>query len=277
RTISYAVTYLGGSVGFSDGDPHHIFDDAEVLRPTVYVGGPGDLKRFRQGVIDSVSVKGWFGKKAFWRAYRSKGEALRRGRLAKDGCWGRIAFSPTGVATLASYYDYGSYGGSHVGPPLPCNEIKLRDVAEMSHCARDEPNPRGEVCIRGHSVFGGYFGDTARTADVLSSDGWLATGDVGEWLPNGTLKFVGPEKVERSLTSSRLINQAFVYGEPDRPGLVAVIVPDEEGLAAVTAVSVFPAVIFAVLLLSLLRPLRDTRRKTHDVRSPRFFNGISKN
>ena len=64
--------------------------------------------------------------------------------------------------------------------------------------------------------------DPERTASVLDSDGWFHTGDVGEFLPNGTLRiidqkklvfklsrgeYVAPDKVEQIYTASGYIDQ----------------------------------------------------------------------
>lgn len=67
-------------------------------------------------------------------------------------------------------------------------EIKLVDVPEMHYFATDKPNPRGELCARGPSIFKGYFNDVAKTAEALDKDGWLHTGDIGEIQPNGTVR-----------------------------------------------------------------------------------------
>jgi long-chain acyl-CoA synthetase len=44
-----------------------------------------------------------------------------------------------------------------VGPPAPCNEIKLIDVPAMGYTADDKPNPRGELCVRGANCFSVYY------------------------------------------------------------------------------------------------------------------------
>ncbi|CAO3609388.1 unnamed protein product [Cunninghamella echinulata] len=94
--------------------------------------------------------------------------------------------------TASMFYDYNA-DPQAVGAPLPCNELKLMDYPDKSLYCDDSPNPRGEIWIRGNNVFHGYWNDPIATEDVLDADGWYMTGVLGELLPNGTLKLLGPK------------------------------------------------------------------------------------
>lgn len=67
-----------------------------------------------------------------------------------------------------------------VGKPLPSVQLKL---------AED-----GEILARGPSVFSGYHKDPAATADAFTPEGWLKTGDIGRFTPDGFLQIIDRKK-----------------------------------------------------------------------------------
>lgn len=79
-----------------------------------------------------------------------------------------------------------------VGPPVPNVDIRLESVPEMGYDALAS-KPRGEICIRGKTLFSGYYKREDLTQEVLI-DGWLHTGDVGEWQPDGAMKIIDRKK-----------------------------------------------------------------------------------
>jgi long-chain acyl-CoA synthetase len=116
-----------------------------------------------------------------------------------------------------------------VGPPVPGVEVKLADD--------------GEVLVRGDLVMAGYRNMPEKTAETIDSDGWLATGDIGEFDGDGYLKIVdrkkeliinaagknmSPANIESKLkAASPLIGQAVAIGD-GRPYNVALIVLDPD-------------------------------------------------
>ena len=151
------------------------------------------------------------------------------------------------AATIGHPDDFATVG--HVGGPVGSVEIVLMDVPEMGYRHTDTQHQgqpchgRGEICIRGPSVFKGYYKDEAKTKETIDDEGWLHSGDIGLWRPDGNLQivdrkknifklsqgeYVAPEKIENVLSRSGLIAQCFVYGDSFQSSLVAIVVPDEE-------------------------------------------------
>jgi long-chain acyl-CoA synthetase len=115
-----------------------------------------------------------------------------------------------------------------VGPAIPGCEVVLGDD--------------GEVLARGGNIFRGYLNDPERTAEALDDDGWLHSGDIGEFDADGYLKIVdrkkeliitaggkniSPANLEAALKSFPLIGQACVIGD-NRPFVSALLVLDPE-------------------------------------------------
>ncbi|CAF4040789.1 unnamed protein product [Rotaria sordida] len=149
--------------------------------------------------------------------------------------YGQTESSTTGASTHPIDMSYGT-----VGSPGPNSEIKLIDVLDTTY--RSEMN-QGEVCIRGPAIFKGYYSDEAKTKEVIDQDGWLHTGDVGEWTSNGALriidrakhifklsqgKYIAPERLEDVYIRSQWVAQIFIDGISSEASVVAIVIPDEQ-------------------------------------------------
>ncbi|POI31072.1 hypothetical protein CIB84_005177, partial [Bambusicola thoracicus] len=103
--------------------------------------------------------------------------------------------------------------------------------------------PALQICVKGPNVFKGYLKDEERTSEALDQEGWLHTGDIGKWLPNGTLKiidrkkhifklaqgeYIAPEKIENIYIRSDPVAQIYVHGDSLQAFLVGIVVPDAE-------------------------------------------------
>lgn len=120
------------------------------------------------------------------------------------------------ASTLTSAFDPEA---GHVGGPLSCLRIRLRDIPEMQYYSTDK-QPRGEICFQGNSIFQGYFKNPEKTKEAVTEDGWLLSGDVGVIKDNGSLKiidraknifklsqgeYIAPEKLENVYITSPFI------------------------------------------------------------------------
>ena len=107
----------------------------------------------------------------------------------------------------------------------PSYEIRIADFSGVDVPAGQS----GEVLIRGGSIMSHYLDDPKSTAEVLSPDGWLRTGDLGRFDESGRLLIVGrlkdmfivggfnayPAEIENALLRHPDILQAAVIGIPD--------------------------------------------------------------
>ena|SRR5947207_984497 len=81
----------------------------------------------------------------------------------------------------------GSWVYGATGPLDSCVEAKLVDVPELGYFTSSTP-PQGEVWLRGPCITSGYLNRDQETADLFDKDGWLKTGDIGEFDDYGMLK-----------------------------------------------------------------------------------------
>ncbi len=163
----------------------------------------------------------------------------------------RVRFASSGAAPIAPevlkffmgigvpmHEIYGMTENAAISTVNHPGRIKLGTVGEAHpgvEIRLDEET--GEILTRSPAVFVGYFRDPEATRAAKDADGWLRTGDVGEWIDGTHLKItdrkkdilitaggknVAPSEIENSLKTSPYIKEAIVVGDR-RPYLVALI------------------------------------------------------
>ncbi|RMZ83906.1 hypothetical protein DV737_g1465, partial [Chaetothyriales sp. CBS 132003] len=140
-------------------------------------------------------------------------------------------------ATVSVQSD-GDLDTGHCGGVVPCNEICLESVPDMEYTVNDKPLPRGELLVRGHSVFKEYFKNAEETKKSFTEDGWFKTGDIATIDHLGRVRIVdrrknvlklaqgeycSPEKLENIyLANLNHLAQAFVHGDSVQTFLVGI-------------------------------------------------------
>ncbi|KAJ2686272.1 long-chain fatty acid-CoA ligase [Coemansia spiralis] len=199
--------------------------DLRALRPAVMLGVPQVWAAMRANILRQVAqrpaaiqwlfhaaveAKTWL---SAWRLPTGLLDAVvfRRTRAATGGCL-KIAitggaqisapvqkfiaaaicpmihgYGLTEASGLVSVQIPGDLSLGNVGAPMPSVEVKLVDVPEAGYFAA---NQQGEILVRGPSVFQGYLDNEALTRDTVTEDGWLRTGDVGQWVAGGRLAVI---------------------------------------------------------------------------------------
>ncbi|OMH80701.1 Fatty acyl-CoA synthetase A [Zancudomyces culisetae] len=262
-----------------------ISNDIKTFKPTIFVGVPRIFEKLRKSVFTEVEKRGGLISLLFKYGLYVKGKKIKKNgdkrwlfdkfvfKTVADQLGGRVSMIISGSAPatgemlmfmrccfdgdlhegygctettgMCTVTIAGDNSGSNIGPPMINTMIKLVDVPEIGYYTTDRPNPRGEICVKGHCVFKGYYKRPHGTQRVMDKDGWYHTGDIGMFDKTGSVviidrkthffklpqgEYVSPEKIESILTSDHLIQQAFVYGDSNRPCLVAILHPDRDRL-----------------------------------------------
>ncbi|KAF9470857.1 acetyl-CoA synthetase-like protein [Pholiota conissans] len=249
--------------------------DLSALRPHIMFGVPSVWEAVRKGIVGKLNGGGHVKRTMFYGAMEAKRKSVPvLGGLAenvvlskvREATGGRLKFAMNGGAPISRETqeflsvaimpmmegygmtescgmctllppEYAQFGS--VGLPVPSVEIKLIDVPSSNYSASGS-HPQGEICIRGPSVFKGYYKRPDLNADptIWTKDGWFRTGDVGQWNADGTLtlidriknlvkmqngEFIALEKLESIYKSSDFVSNLCVHVEPGAAYPIAIL------------------------------------------------------
>ena len=134
---------------------------------------------------------------------------------------------------------WGDFSSGNCGGLAPAQEACLLSVPDMEYTVEDKPLPRGELLLRGNTMFKGYYRNEAETEKAMTPDGWFKTGDICTVDEMGRFtiidrrknvlklaqgEYVAPERIEGVyLNACGYLAQAFVHGDSLQTFLVAIL------------------------------------------------------
>ena len=274
RTVDYCYFYMGCTIGYAESVAT-VAQNLQEVKPHIFVSVPRVyekvLARVQEGVASGSPIK----QKIFaWAVGVGRANLPNRLKLQGGGVslaiadklvfskiqerlGGRFMFALSGGAPLARDVAeffwgagipiYEGYGLSETAPVLTVNApgaVKLGTVGRALPGVEIRIASDGEILAKGPNIMKGYWNMPEATAEVIDSEGWFHTGDIGELDADGFLRItdrkkeliinaygknIAPAPIENALKSSRFIGQAVVIGDR-RKFLSALLVPDFEAL-----------------------------------------------
>lgn len=255
--------------------------DLQEFRPSLLVGVPAVFETIRKGILAKVKDSGAIKRNVFGCALKVKQSHVPAlSKLAdhifntvRSQTGGRLRVSLSGGAPMSkatqrfinaclvlNVQGYGLTESSamcaiatpeynamaSVGVISPAIEVKLVDVPEAGYKAANNP-PQGEVWIRGPAVCAGYYKRDDLTRETITGDGWLMTGDVGQFNKDGTLslidrkknlvklaggEYIAIEALESVYKGNELVGNICVVADTNANKPMGVVHPNEANLRA---------------------------------------------
>ncbi len=276
RMLHYLYMYIGASIYFAES-METIGDNIREVKPDVFSAVP----RLIEKVYDKIIAKGedlsGVKKKLFFWAvglaeeYEQTGKGswyyvklgIARKLIFKkwqEALGGNVRAIASGSAALQTRLSriflaagipiLEGYGMTETSPVISVNSfqrgIRFGSVGALIDDVEVMIASDGEILVKGPNVMMGYYNNEVATKEVFDEEGWLKTGDIGEFIEGKYLKitdrkkeifktsggkYIVPQAIENSLKESRFIEQAMVIGE-NQKFPAAFIVPDYAFLRA---------------------------------------------
>lgn len=263
RMILYLYQYYAVSVYFAESI-EKISDNLKEVKPHVITAVP----RLLEKVYDKIVAKGstlsgikqklfyWaielgleyepYGANGWWYEFRLNIARKLIFSKWKEGLGGNIELIVSGSAALqprlarvfaaANIPVMEGYGLTETSPVIAVNDerdygFRIGTVGKPLENVEVKIAEDGEILTKGPNVMKGYYKDKEKTDEVLNSDGFFHTGDIGEIDKDGFLKitdrkkemfktsggkYVAPQLIENTMKQSRFIEQIMVVGDGEK-------------------------------------------------------------
>jgi long-chain acyl-CoA synthetase len=270
RHLDYALFCKGATLAYC-GSFDRLPAALTAVKPTVFVAVPRVYEKIREVVEHRAASKAMVKKLFVWALAtgRRHREEVLLGQTPSSLGWrlaDRLVFkkvkqafggkvrdyiaggAPLGLETAGWFADVGirifeGYGLTETSPVLALNNAqnhRIGSVGKPIESVECRIAPDGELLVRGPFVFAGYWHKPDATREVMETDGWFHTGDIGRLDGDGFLyitdrkkellktsggKMIAPQPIESKLNNSPLVASAVVVG--DRHKFLSVLIaPD---------------------------------------------------
>jgi long-chain acyl-CoA synthetase len=259
RMVNYHFQYKGISIYYVE-NMGTVSETVKEIKPHIF----NTVPRLLEKIYDNIIAKGrslpWVKKKIFFWAvdlglkFRLKGNSsfykfrLKIARKLIFSKWqealgGELQVLVSGGAALQSrlekiFWAAGlpviqGYGLTETSPVIAVNPFRVDEIGfgtcgPVIEGVEVKIAEDGEILCRGENVMMGYYKAPDLTAEMIDTDGWLHTGDIGvieegkflritdrkkEMFKLSAGKYIAPQVIENKLKESFFIEQAMVIGE----------------------------------------------------------------
>jgi long-chain acyl-CoA synthetase len=276
----YLAMSIGATIAYAEGIDY-VAQNMQEIHPTVMTAVPRLYEKMHARVVETAETGSPLKRKIFFwaitqgkRAFELKKRGVAAGWLqqrklalanklvfsklqARLG--GQMRFFVSGGAPLSrevgEFFAYADililegYGLTETSPVIAVNRLesyKFGSVGPILPGVEVNIAEDGEILTRGPHIMVGYYKNEEATKEVIDSDGWFHTGDIGYLDEEGFLvitdrkknlivtsggKNIAPQPIENMLIASKYIDQVVIIGDRKR-FCSALIVPNPDALRA---------------------------------------------
>ena len=264
-----------------DGRVEKIVDNLGVVKPTFMGAAPRIFEKAHARIVTMTASEGGAKEKIFQQAFKvgievdkrkREGRSIPLGLKIQHGLFDKLVFSKVrerfggrvkffisgsaalnaeiaewfhaaGILILEGYGMTENSAGATVNHP---DEYKMGTVGQAFPGSEVRIGEGGEVQLRGPHVMAGYHNLPDKTAETLTEDGWLRTGDKGEIDADGFLtitgrikelfktsggKYVAPPAIESKFKALCPYASQFMVFGAERNFVVALVTLDPDAMA----------------------------------------------